>query len=66
MFFNDTLDKNRDSPNIYALNYMIFSKTCELIQTMNKISGSFSNPTTAEISSLSKLWKNDIAWGFYF
>jgi hypothetical protein len=63
VFFNDTLDKNRDYPNIYALNYMIF-QNCELIQTMNKISQSFSNPSTAEISSLSKLWKNDIAWGF--
>lgn len=63
VFTNDTLDKTRDFPNIYAINYLIFEK-CELIQTMNKISHSYGNPSSAEIINLSKLWKNDIGWGF--
>ena len=63
LFYNDTLDKDRDFPNIYAINYMIFEK-CELIQTMNKISGSLGKPSLDEIISLSHQWKNNIGWGF--
>lgn len=64
LFSNNTLDKKRDSPNTYAINYMVF-QNCELIQTMNKISHNpFGNPSLAEIINLSKLWKKDIAWGF--
>jgi hypothetical protein len=64
LFSNNTLDKKRDSPNTYAINYVVF-QNCELIQTMNKISHNpLGNPSLAEIINLSKLWKKDIAWGF--
>ena len=63
VFSNDRLDKSREFPNIYAINYLIFEK-CELIETMNKISESITKPLSAEIINLSKLWKNDIGWGF--